>query len=225
MMSLSFTTTATVRPELLEQTYHSFCSNLTGVNFKELQLFINVDPVPTSSEADRLKVVAVAQKYFGKVVHNLPQSGNFPMAVRWAWMSTNTKYVFNLEDDWLLTERVDVPSLISYLESFPNAVGVSLNAYVFKSDLNRIRLSPGLLRGAWAREAASNLRAVRCPERQLRSSIPKHLIRPMLNYPDYSTKTRGRIIVRDTGRLWREKKRLVKDNGKSTGFVTWKRKG
>jgi len=47
----------------------------------------------------------------------------------------------------------------------------------------------------------------------------------MLNYPNYSTKTRGRIIVRDTGRLWREKKRLVKDNGKSTGFVTWKRKG
>jgi hypothetical protein len=221
-MSLSFTTTATVRPELLEQTYRSFCSNLTGVNFKDLQLFINVDPVPTSSEADRLKVVAVAQKYFGRVTPNFPAQGNFPAALHWAWTNVVGDWIFHLEDDWILTEKVDIRHLIEMLERSPKAIGVKLNAYVFGFNLDRICLSPGLIRGDWARQAAQHLRPIKCPEKQLRSSIPKSLVRPMLNYPSYSSKKDGRIIVRDIGRLWRIKHKLAKDIDKSKGFTTWK---
>jgi hypothetical protein len=167
-------------------------------------------------------MVEVAQKYFGRVTSNFPSQGNFPAALRWAWTSSAGDWIFHLEDDWILTERVDVRQLIGMLERSPGAIGVKLNAYVFGFNLDRICLSPRLIRGEWARQAAQHLRPIRCPEKQLRSSIPKSLMRPMLNYPSYSSKKDGRIIVRDIGRLWRIKHKLAKDIDKSKGFTTWK---
>lgn len=223
-MTLSFTTTATVRPEILDQTYRSFSSNLIGVDFKESHLFLNVDPIPVARLSDRQKMVEVAQKYFGRVTSNFPEQCNFPSALRWAWTSAVGDWIFNLEDDWVLTEKVNVRQLIGMLEKSPRSIGVKLNAYVFGFNLGRICLSPSLIRGEWARQAAQHLRPIRCPEKQLRSSIPKPLIRPMLNYPSYSSKKDGRIIVRDIGRVWRTKNMLVKDLDKSKGFTTWKQK-
>jgi hypothetical protein len=45
----------------------------------------------------------------------------------------------------------------------------------------------------------------------------------MLNYPAYSNPKLGKIIVRDTGREWRESKKLIKNNGGESGFTSWKK--
>lgn len=222
---ITFTTTATIRPELIDATYASFAANLTGVNLKRCELIINVDPMPADQSFNRMAVVEVAQKYFGKVTHNFPQTPNFPNALKWVWSNTTTEYVFNLEDDWKLLRQVDLTYLIGMLNQNPHAMGVSLNAYLFGVNSFRIRLSPGLFRGDWVRESAICLQSNSCPERQLRSRIPNHLIRPMLNFPEYKNPKLGKIIVSDTGRSWREKRGLIKNNQKSdVGFTTWKKR-
>lgn len=221
---ITFTTTSTIRPSLIDQTYHSFQSNLLGVNFKDCELVINVDPAPIDFISQREEVIKVAEKYFGKVTYRFPENANFPDALKWVWSNTKTEYVFNLEDDWLLLEKVNIEDLITIRNKEKNAVGVSLNAYLFGLDPFRIRLSPCLLDGAWAREAASHLTSKGCPEKQLRNSVPKHLVRKMLNYPEYPHPKFGRIIVKDTGRQWREDKRLVKNNDGDHGFTSWTKK-
>ena len=218
---ITFTTTATIRPELIDQTYLSFSKNLIGINLKECELVINVDPMPGDQLKNREKVIDVAKKYFGKVTHRFPEKPSFPDALRWCWTNTRTKYLFNLEDDWVLLTKVNVNDLIALHRKDKSAIGVSLNAYLFSLNPFRIRLSPCLLDGEWARQAAANLSSVGCPEKQLRNKIPKPLIRRMLNYPPYSHPKFGKIIVGDTGRKWRESKKLVKDN--TLGFTTWKK--
>ena len=222
---ITFTTTATIRPELIEATYKSFSENLFNINLMECELVINIDPMPLDKVLDRNKVLEVAQKYFGKVTYNFPETPNFPAALKWTWQNTKTDYVFNLEDDWQLLQKVNIQQLINILNKNPNAIGVSLNAYLFSVNPFRIRLSPGLFRGSWIRESASHLNSLSCPEQQLRNKLPKHLIRPMLNFPEYKNPKQGTIIVKDTGRMWREKKGLIKNNQNSqVGFFTWKNK-
>jgi hypothetical protein len=220
---ITFTTTATIRPELINQTYENFSKNLIGINLKECELVINVDPMPVDQLKDREKVIEVAKKYFGKVTYRFPEKPNFPDALRWCWSNTSTKYVFNLEYEWVLLSKVNIKDLISLHNKDKSAIGVSLNAYLFGLNPFRIRLSPCLLDGNWARQAAAHLSPAGCPERQLRNKIPKHLIRRMLNYPAYSNPKLGKIIVRDTGRAWRESKKLIKNNGGESGFTTWKK--
>jgi hypothetical protein len=222
---ITFTTTATIRPELIEATYSNFAQNLKGVNLKQCELIINVDPMPTDRLFQKPKIIEIAQKYFGTVTYNFPETPNFPMALRWVWSNTKTQYVFNLEDDWRLSTNVEIPQLIQALELNPHAIGVSLNAYLFSSNPNRIRLSPGLFRGDWVRDVAQHIQPSRCPEKQLRNNIPNHLIRPMINFPDYKVAKLGKIIVFDTGREWRERRGLIKNNqNDNVGFTTWKKK-
>jgi hypothetical protein len=222
---ITFTTTATVRPELIEATYSNFSQNLKGINLKQCELIINVDPIPADSLFQKPKIIEIAQKYFGTVTYNFPETPNFPMALRWVWSNTKTQYVFNLEDDWRLSTRVEVPQLIQMLEQSPGAIGVSLNAYLFASNPYRIRLSPGLFRGDWVREAAQHIQPSRCPEKQLRTRIPVELVKPMLNFPEYKVSKLGKIIVFDTGREWRERRGLIKNNqNDNVGFTTWKKK-
>jgi hypothetical protein len=222
---ITFTTTATIRPDLINTTYFSFSTNLTGINLRDCTLVLNVDPMPTDKLFDRNNVVETAQKYFGKVVVNFPENPNFPTALKWVWSNTDTKYVFNLEDDWTLSRQVDVNYLIGMLEKNPQALGVSLNAYLFNMNPFRIRLSPGLFRGDWVRAAAAYLEPTNCPERQLRTKLPKELALNMLNFPEYKTAKLGRIIVSDTGRTWRDRRGLVKNNHNSnSGFTTWRKK-
>jgi hypothetical protein len=220
---IDFTTTATIRPELLEITYESFSKNFDGIDLKKSRLFINVDPAPEDSLNLREAVVETAKKFFGEVVHNFPSSPNFPLALRWAWTNTSTEYVFNLEDDWILTEKVDINDIINILKKRSYSIGVSLNAYVFGKDVNRIRLSPCLIRGGWAREAASYLQEKICPEQQLRKTIPIDLRKPMLNYPDYQNPREGKVIVKDTGREWRKTRKLERNVDPIEGFVRWKK--
>lgn len=221
---ITFTTTATIRPGLIDQTYSSFSKQILDVNLKTCELIINVDPMPVNNLSDRLKVIEVAKKYFGKVTPNFPEKPNFPNALKWVWQTTKTEYIFNLEDDWLLNTPIRISNLISILSKNQNAIGVSLNAYLFGKDPFRFRLSPCLIKGDWARQAATYLTSDKCPEQQIRHSLPVNLRRPMLNFPEYSNPSHGKIIVQDTGRAWRSNLGLIRNNGGTGNFTTWEKK-
>jgi hypothetical protein len=222
--TITFTTTATVRPELIDQTYLSFSKNLIGIDLKQCDLVINIDPIPYERVNEREEIINVAKKYFGKITQRLQDQPNFPDALKWTWMNTVTPYIFNLEDDWILLHQVNINDVIALHKTDPTSIGVSLNAYIFGSNQFRIRLSPCLLNGDWARTAASHLLTNSCPEKQLRNRIPKHLIRRMLNYPKYTNSKNATIMVHDIGRAWRETRRLVKNSTDTHGFTSWKKK-
>ena len=61
---IDFTTTACVRPWVLDATYKSYSTNLKGIDFKKCTLYINVDPIGNTSQYSAEDVVAVAEKYF-----------------------------------------------------------------------------------------------------------------------------------------------------------------
>jgi hypothetical protein len=221
---ITFTTTATIRPSLIEQTYLSFSKQILDIDFKSCELIINVDPMPINNLIDRNKVISVAEKYFGKVTYNFPNTPNFPNALKWVWQNTKTDYIFNLEDDWSLNSSIKISDLMTLLSKNPEAIGVSLNAYVFAKDPFRLRLSPCILKGDWARRAASYLSPDMCPEQQIRRQLPADLMKPMLNFPEYSISSPEKIIVRDTGRAWRNNLGLIRNNGGTSNFTTWEKK-
>lgn len=223
---ITFTTTAAIRPTILDQTYNSFNQNLLGVSMKECNLVINVDPVPSNNIGCKQKILDVAYKYFKNVHYRTPDTPNFPNALSWVWSNTSDKYVFHLEDDWLLLEPVDINNLITTIEN--NIIGVSLNWNILKDNKYRIRLSPCLINGEWAKLAAKSFSYDSCPEINLRkywqpSGVPENEWKAlMVNYPGYSDYKTAKRIVKDTGISWRKKRKLVKD--RKNGFTTWKKK-
>ena len=47
-MNINFTTTATVRPDILEKTYKSFTNKLVGIDFSKTTIYINIDLLPNT---------------------------------------------------------------------------------------------------------------------------------------------------------------------------------
>jgi hypothetical protein len=117
-MKLEFTTTACVRPELLDQTYSSLNDVLVDVDLKtEGVLYINIDPVPNSSEQAINEELEVARSHFGKVHHRVGESsGNFSRAASWVLSQPKGEYFFNIEDDWLFNGKICIQEYINKIK-------------------------------------------------------------------------------------------------------------
>lgn len=127
--TLSFTCTAMPRSDLFEKTINSFFNKFMDINFKDITLFINIDPFPDNpNNNERNKIIDISTKYFGKVISNLPDSPNFAKAVKWVWAKTETKYIFHLEDDWELLAPFSINNLIHYFYN-PKIKEVSFRAW------------------------------------------------------------------------------------------------
>lgn len=213
MQRLSFTTTATLRPEVLARTYESFEKNLKGVRMKECVLHLNVDPVPNSPRFFSRDVLNVAWSFFGQVRVRMTDKPNFASAVKWCWSQPMGDYFFHLEDDWELTEPIGIARMVALLAARQELACVSLRAYDHTNlQDDRICLSPGLFRTDAARAIALNMVDTVNPEKQLRprTELNVHGGRQGLwtgiQIPD-------RPILKDIGREWLEKSGWKKQNG------------
>jgi len=234
MISMEFTTTATVRPEIIDKTYSSFCSNFIDVNFSQSTLYINIDPLPTS---DYSSVIDVCKKYFGNIICNTPNEPNFSRALKWCWNQPKEKIFFHLEDDWILMKQIKMEDLIERLNniisiasrmkirntSIDRHIGINLRAYSHIND-RRVCLSPGLFLSEWAKKASNIFRTDCNPERQMRKGfgIGNHFLiaSRALHYPP----NRNEIIIEDIGRKWMsENSKYIKENGPA--FNRWIERG
>jgi hypothetical protein len=227
MLSMDFTTTAVARHGIFNQTLSSFSKNLKGINLKDCRLVINVDPLPPNRK--RRDVIKVAKKYFRQVKYNLPNKPNFTAAYNWVWENANTEYIFNLEDDWLLTAEVDVPALLKYFEKNDKLLQILLRAYNYH--YRTCALSPSIIHRRLYSAVGGNMNVKINPEAQLRGErfgikMPtrgkgvsrKGLIRV---YP----KKLKAVILKDLGRQWIKKTNLRKSGGgKKARFITWEKK-
>lgn len=192
MIKMEFSTTAMSRPKLLNRTYGSFCKRLTGVDWGNSTLYLNVDPLP--AKTDPMEVVQIANKYFGSVIYRVPETANFTKAVQWCWSQVKGPHVFHLEDDWALLRKIPMVDIIEKMKhgyKKKKLVQVFLRAYKGISR-NKVCLSPGLLDGDFVRSASEIFDTSLNPEIQLRGKIVSGL----------STNFSKDITVVDIGRKW-----------------------
>lgn len=188
---IDITTTATLRPEILENTYKSFWDQLSKESKNEynFRLTINIDPIGDERYTQQ-DVLEVAEKYFGKnkVWHIMPSTNNFAYAVQCLWSGTESKYVFHLEDTWQFNKCIDLNKLVYIIDNYPNIAYINFfkgrltdtspkptfySTYNTKEDrklflqIDRPLLSPGLFRGEFVREISNLMSKTDNPELQI----------------------------------------------------------
>ena len=193
---LTFTTTAMVRPSILNITYSSFQS-MMNINFKEYNLRINIDPAPEIK--NRNEVIDIANKYFNKVEVNTPNRCSFPSAVKWCWKELDTEFVFHLEDDWKLKKQINISDIINVLRNRKDINQICLRAYERQSKMS---LLPSVIRSSVAMLLSKHMSDSKNPEVQIKDgTILDENNNKIVNeysaiqYPDYT-------VMRDTGRGW-----------------------
>lgn len=223
MITMDFTTTATARPDIVERTYSSFNKHLKGIDLKQCRLFVNVDPVPRGVK--QKLVTKVGLKYFKEVIPNYPKKANYTAAYNWLWSMAESKYIFNLEDDWELRADVNMKELVSYFDNHPKLYIVALRAYKYR--YLSCPTSPGIMHERYYKAVAGKLDESINPEAQLRGK------RFGISMPSRESKIQAkgkvivyppgikRVIIKDIGREWTKKQKFIKGGGKKCYFITW----
>lgn len=231
-MKMEFTTTATLRPELLDMTYSSINKVLTDVDMKtEGVLYINIDPVPNASEQVIQQELETARAHFSEVHHRVGcDGGNYSQAQSWLFQQPQGDYFLNIEDDWLFEGRLSVQECIDKIE---HAVEPNILQCVFKlpkpkqvSTFNRAYLTPSLYKTSTIQSIIEQhpIPAHENPERWLwELKEPKELV-------DYNIVCIDGINCRDNGRDWMNKQgfskkqdnQRINNKGKMQGnFTRW----
>lgn len=217
---ITFTCTAMPRPEIIFKTFQSFKNNLEDIDISKCKLFINIDPYPLEdSEIRRQEVLSISRSFFNSVEYRMPKKGNFSLALKWVWSHNFlTKYVFHLEDDWVLNIPISIQEI--KLRFIQDVHQVCLRAYDKQSRTKykyKISLSPSLILSRFCTDMSKILVADQNPEEYIRQYCDEN------KYLGYSHDTvnvvPAMVILKDIGREWMEQKGLQRDG--YTQFVNW----
>jgi len=225
-MKLEFTTTACVRPDLLNQTYSTLNDVLVDVDLKtEGVLYINIDPVPDKSEQVINEELEVAKSHFREVHHRVGEpGGNFSKAASWALSQPTGGYFFNVEDDWLFDGTICIQDYINKIKS--DERNNMLQCVAGRQNCeNRIYFPPSLFHTSIIQSILTQhpIPENENPERWLLElKDPKQLV-------DYNVTYLGGVACIDNGRKWMISKGYSKNRnlritakGKMEGnFVRW----
>ena len=206
MKSISFTTTATCRPEILRKTYQSFSEHLKDLDFSDATLYINIDPLPDPKL--RETTLEIARGHFGRVIHRFPEKPNFTSAVNWLWTTAETDYIFHLEDDWKMNSPLSINDILDQFKD-PQVMEVALRAYPYPYKV--LCLSPSVWSKSLYKKFAGKLDESMNPEVQLREDFVKSSMVRCIG--------KGAIIS-DIGRDWLAKQGLTRGKVKNQ-FTTW----
>lgn len=210
MIPFEFTTTGCNRPEVYSRTLISFRDNLTGVDWEKSTMYLNIDSIPKSTGKEHAyRMERVAGALFKRVHVRYTGMPSFPAAVKWCWTRPANEFFFHLEDDWLLTTKINIEDMLRMLMDNPRLSCVNLRAYEGIRD-ERICLSPCVMRTAHAKVMAERLRDDVNPEQQLRLITPNnphggaHHGFIGARYPE-------QVVLQDIGREWLAKSKFKKE--------------
>jgi len=203
---MDITTTATLRPRLLRQTYTSFRDRMFEGSFEGCRLYLNVDPVGEAGVTQD-DVVAVAREFFDDVVTRCPDAPSVPQAWCWLFNVVSDHFVFNLEDDWIMTQNCRISDLTAIMSREPNLALLRLTRFAAGEESCRqwnksfIRHgdyyecpeevqgmlgfsgNPSLIRGDFLRGVGQWLVPWGCPEKQI-----KRFVHPIAANRDHVTR-------------------------------------
>lgn len=220
-MDIAVTTTAMLRPELLERTYDTFSKNLIDVDFASTHLYINVDPAP-DGHATVAEVLKVANKFFDKVTARCPDTPNFSEAINHVWGAAHSAYILHLEDDWELMRPVSVAKMIEQMHGFkPNLHQMRFRGRRATADGRKIGLSPSIICREFYSKVAGKLDPKINPEVQLhvQANLQRWGIPKVRRSAGVYTDRVGRPIIRDIGREWAEEHKVYRPI--KAKFVKW----
>lgn len=231
-MEIDIVTTSTLRHEILDKTLKSFRKNLF-TDIYTYRYIINIDPVGDNKRSSSSDVLKIAYKYFDNVVVNEPMKPNFARAVIWCWSQIKNKYVFNLEDDWVLRKKINIKELTDILERYEDVMSLRIpqkkiagervsGNYLQEKDrklfhyFSRISLNPTLFRGSELLFLSNIMDSGLNPESQLvpywsKKKGKKELYNFMKNKKHTVYIGAGEYLsCSDIGRDWRAKMRIVR---------------
>ena len=220
-MIIDCTCTAMPRPKIHEECFRTYTQNITGVDWGNSTLYINIDPFPNDSFAEKelikeksLESIEIGKKYFGSVVYNLPHIPNYTAAYNWVWKNAQSELILNLEDDWALNRKIDIHDFINHFEECKTLYEVVLRAYSYKYPCTCT--SPAILHKRYYGKIAGHLDTLRNPECQTHSRrdfgifIPNHsncpgdLIKKYVRVYPEENNNQNEVISNDIGRVWLE---------------------
>lgn len=239
MVSLDLCIVSGRRPELLAVTLDSFSQRVFCRLVPE-RVFVNLDPI-FGSEEDHAAVLSIVRERFPEATIFEPETPGFGAAVKRLWLATRADYVFHLEDDWVANSNVDEDVFAPFEDKSIQQVSFHRNEnwdfkkkgrfhekrdYVrlmgiklpFYTAMPQFTTSPSILKGDFARHAASLMDPSRDPEKQFYSSVNMELEKFAKPFRNYVFSPAGTPVIRDIGIEWREARGIQKNiqNGTST---------
>lgn len=247
-MKIAITTTAILRPYILDKTLKSFENFFKGHN---CTIILNIDNV--GYENKEWDVFQVANRYFDKIVPNYCKTPHFGAAFKWCWEQVGSEYdyVFNLEDDWLLNDKdLNIKSLITIMNKNKNLASLRLsykpasgltqknwdrffpyNICGYYQCLNRDRKNagfcghPSLITGSFVRKVTPMLYWNANPEKQFH--YKEDIVNEVLKY-DWGVYVTSfdmkEPLISDIGRDWISNTNFEKAGSKAF-FTHYRKKG
>lgn len=238
-MLIDITTTATLRPELLEKTYESFTKYLFKKPY-DYRVIINIDPVGGNKTVD--DVIKVVHRFFPTSKINTPSEPNFAKAWKWCWSQVEADFIFHLEEDWLLLREVDIDIMLSILTNNKDLAALRMMKMNVPTNLNFFRSkyidkgnfllsednsvafggNPQLIKGDFVKQSCVYLREDANPEKQFRKSSDPLWLEVVSKW-DYGVyaRPRDKQMIMDLGRPWMDQNNFEKNGG--AFFLMWKK--
>ena len=245
---MDVTITATLRPEILRETLRSFYEHLFLPSGTSTRIIINIDRTGPPESGGSDAVAAVAREFGNNsLIERRPSQPCFPAALRWCWKQVQGPYFFNLEDDWVLLDTIDLNKMFAVMEKYPRIAILRLPKgsatekdciqshsgrephYIFNGDYyecptdQRKKMgyygSPSLIRTEWAHGVLPLLKDTASPEKQMH--ILKKQKAPEIcdwEFGCFSEPGKG-ALIKDIGFEWRRDHKIRKNS--RFEFTTW----
>lgn len=248
MKSFDITCTATLRPELLYETFNTHIKYLFKDNIKKANLIINVDTVGCikEKEGEKIKeIIRVINSFpFKETIFNFSPKPSFSKAFVWCFKQVKSEFVFNLEEDWKMEIEIDFEEMMNQFVLNERLVHLRLSA--FNSDNFKLKNwnkwlnwngsffevpkeisgtigwcgHPSLNRSSFMKYCVENIDENKNPEKQIKHNNPalKEVINNSVFGCFHPRKTNK--AIHDTGRFWMVKNGWVKKGSKAF-FTEW----
>lgn len=238
---IDVTTTAALRPKILDMTFSSFFKNMEWDG--KFRLIIDVAPVPEfkKGKVSQERVLEVARRYFDNIIPRTLDESKYSEAMKWAWKTSESDFVLQWEDDWKLVKKVYLQEIIDFMSSddsigmvYFDRSGKSVFSHKpYKDSFERINLSfwertkgksiggpPALLKQSYIQDILKIMDDTICPdvisrEPEIRKEINKWRI---FVYTGHSI---GNIVV-DIGKSWKIKNKIKMKKNTPRG-LTWEK--
>lgn len=196
-------------------------------------VYVNLDPI-FGSEGDHDAVLSLIRDRFPSAIIFQPETPCFGAAVIRLWSATQADFVFHLEDDWVANRDIGDEPLACFKDkrvqqvSFHTAEqkwNIRKKGHIherrkkirilgfklpFHTTTPRFTTSPSILRGTFARSAASLMNPQCDPEKQFYTGVNPTLEEFVRPYRNYIFSPEGMPVIKDIGREWRDNRGIQK---------------
>lgn len=123
--------TATLRPELIKRTFDSHIKYLFKDHIKKAHLVLNIDMV--GSDMPERSVDSILEYFdsipFREITINMSNQPHFGQAFKWCLGQICEPLVFNLEEDWELSQELDFERMVELFEIDHSLVHLRLSMF------------------------------------------------------------------------------------------------